>query len=60
MRINIEKLRSDLCDYFGTAMSGTFPQAIMEYEEIENASESELISIAERNGFDIENYIVDY
>ncbi len=55
MVIDIEKLRDDLIDYFGTAM-GMFPMAIMDVSKVERASESELISIARKNGFDLSKY----
>jgi hypothetical protein len=55
MNIDFEKLREDLIDYFGTAM-GTFPIAVVEIANIENASEQELIKIATQNGFDLEDY----
>ena len=57
MQINIEKLRKDLIDYYGTATFGGFPAAIMDLSKIERATYSELIQIAQQNGFDINKYI---
>ena len=54
--INIQKLRKDLVDYFGTAMFGVSPIAMMELSKVESASEEELLEIANENGFDIEDY----
>ena len=48
VEIDIEKLRSDLMDYFGTAM-GFFPVATMDLIKVQNASSEELISIAAKN-----------
>lgn len=55
MRINIEALRRDLVDYFGTAMMGN-PIALMELVKVEQASPEELVKIAEDNNFDLEDY----
>ena len=57
MTINIEQLRKDLIDYFGTAMQYN-PMAMMELEEVRRASAERLIEIAIKNGFDLENYKV--
>lgn len=56
--IDIERLRRDLIDYFGTAMYNGSPQAIIELSKVENASPNELISIAINNGFDINDYVI--
>ncbi len=55
MNINVEKLRKDLIDYFGTAMS-FMPIAMMELSKVEKASRNELIKIAKENGFDLSKY----
>lgn len=55
MNIDLEKLREDLIDYFGTAM-GSFPIAVMNVTEVERASDNELIRIATQNGFDLSDY----
>lgn len=57
MTINIEQLRKDLIDYFGTAMQYN-PMAMMELEEVRRASAERLIEIAIKNGFDLEKYKV--
>ena len=54
--INIEKLRSELYDYFGVAMIYSSEVAMLELEKIEKASAQELIKIAEKYGFDLEKY----
>ena len=55
--IDYERLRKDLIDYFGSAMF-TFPMAIIDLTKVENCTNDELIEIAEKNNFDIENYII--
>ena len=54
--IDIEKLREDLEQYFGTAMFNGNPQAMIELEEVKRANAQKLISIAQRCGFNINNY----
>lgn len=56
--IDIESLRYDLINYFGSAMP-MFPVATMDLIEVENASEDKLIEIALRNGFDLNNYRIN-
>ncbi len=56
--IDIEKLRRDLINYFGTAMYNGSPQAMIELSRIEHASPSELINIAINNGVDINDYVI--
>lgn len=54
--MNYHQLRSDLIDYFGTAMSSGFPMAVIELSDVERASDAELIRIARRAGFDLRKY----
>lgn len=54
--IDTEKLRKDLINYYGTAFTGGFPVAVIELSQVENADDSELIKIAEKNGFDLNKY----
>ena len=56
--IDVDRLREDLEDYFGTAMFNGNPQAMIELEEVKSASTQELILIALNYGFDINYYIV--
>lgn len=59
MYYNIEELRKDLIDYFGTAMSNGFGMAVIDLSEIENASPEKLIYIAKKNGFNLNKYMDD-
>lgn len=56
MEINIDKLREDLIDYFGTALYNASPLAIIELSKVETASPQELINIALKNNFDLSEY----
>ena len=58
MNIDIEKLRRDLIDYFGTAMASGFGMAVMDLTRVERASDQELINIALDCGFDLNDYVV--
>ena len=58
MNIDIEKLRRDLIDYFGTAMASGFGIAVMDLTRVERASDEELINIALDCGFDLNDYVV--
>ena len=56
MNIDVERLRSDLIDYLGTAFYAGFGPAVIEISEVENATLEQLIGIALRYGFNIEDY----
>ncbi len=53
--IDIERLREDLINYFGTAMFYN-PVAMMDLEKVKRANTDKLIDIAIDNGFDLERY----
>lgn len=53
--IDIDRLREDLINYFGTAIYYN-PMAIMDLEEVKKADEKKLIEIALDNKFDLERY----
>lgn len=55
MEIDIERLKNDLLDYFGTAALFN-PSAFINVCEVENASAGELINIAIQNNFDLNYY----
>ena len=54
--IDFEQLRNDLIDYFGTAMTNGFNIAVIDLTKIENATNEELIIIAQSNNFDLNKY----
>lgn len=58
MNVDIERLRMDLIDYFGSA-TPIFSVAIMDVIEVENASYDKLIEIAKSNGFNLDDYIIE-
>ena len=56
LELDYNKLRSDLIDYFGTAMFNASPLAMIELSKIENATPEKLIKIALNNNFDLSEY----
>ena len=58
--IDIERLRSDLSDYFTSAMFNASPLALIDLTRVENASDEELIRIAIANNFNILDYVNEY
>lgn len=55
--IDIERLREDLiADSFGMAVGMGFPGMLVETDVIRRSSPDELIKIAERNGFRVQDY----
>lgn len=57
--INVDELRNDLINYFGTAMVNVSSLAMIDLLKIENANDEELIKIAIENNFDLNEYIVN-
>ena len=55
--LDTERLRRDLEDDYGTAMSSGFPMAMMEMSEVERASDRELIEMAREKQMDLSKYI---
>jgi len=58
MNIDVEKIREDLMDYYGTAMFNASPLAMIELTKIEKATDKEIIQIAIDNKFDLNEYII--
>lgn len=56
MLINIDKLRRDIIDYYGTAMASGLDVAVMDVIDAENASLGELLELARRAGIDLKDY----
>lgn len=60
MEIDIERLRRDLIDYYGTAMMCGFGMLSINVRFIERASDEALIQIAIKDGFDLNDYVISY
>lgn len=55
--IDIDRLRKDLIDYFGTAKE-IYPIAMIDLVNKETASDEEIVRIAIKNNFNLYNYEV--
>lgn len=53
--IDIDRLRSDLINYFGTARE-IYPISMMNLVNVETASDEEIVRIALNNNFNLYNY----
>ena len=59
IKINIEKLRKDIIDYYENAyFMGGFGAALVEIANIQNAPDEEIIEIAKTLKIDLEKYII--
>ena len=56
MEIDIEKLRQHLINYYGTAMINSFPTAMTDLLEVENASKEKVLSLALKNNINFNNF----
>ena len=56
MEIDLSRLRSDLEDYYGTAVFSGMPMAVIELGQAQSASPQELVDMAQRAGFDLGRY----
>ena len=54
---DIERMRMDLMDYFGTGACSGMPAMFFEVMDIQSMSADRLIALAENNGFNLEDYI---
>ena len=55
--VNINKLRRDMIDYYGTASFNGFPAAVMDLSKIERMSDEELLQFAIEKNVDLEKYL---
>ena len=56
MLINIDKLKRDLIDYYGTAAFNGMSAAMIDVYDLKNASLEKLEELASRAGFDLRDY----
>ena len=59
MIVDIDRLRRDLLNYYGTAMSSGLEMAIINLSEVETASPRRIKEIAEEAGIDLSDYIIE-
>lgn len=56
INLDIEKLRKDLINYYGTAMFTSSLLAIVDLSKIENMTDEQLIDFAKENKIDLKKY----
>lgn len=56
--VDVDRLREDLEDQYGTAMFRNFPMAMMDLEEISSLLDYELCEYAQKNEGDLRKYSV--
>ena len=56
--IDINRLRRDLMDDYGTAMFSGFPMAVMDLSRVEKMSDREVEELARKKGVDLRKYII--
>lgn len=54
--IDADRLREDMKDLYGTAMTAGFPMAMADLSEVERASDRELADLAREHGVDLSKY----
>ena len=57
-KIDIDRLRNDMKDYYGTAMVNGFSLALIDLSRMDFLSDSELVEHARNNGIDLRKYII--
>lgn len=57
VEIDINRLRADMKDYYGTAMINVSPMAVIDLYKVERASDIEIVEMAQRNGVNLKDYI---
>lgn len=57
--IDVDKLRDYMRDYYGTAMMGSFPAAILDLADVDSMSGDELCKTAEDNGIDLRKFVIE-
>ena len=58
MSINVDELREYLIDYYGSAIFSGLPMAVFDLSVIQNASQEELIRIAQKENIDLQKFIL--
>ena len=57
-QIDLDWLRKDLVEYYGTAMTNGIPTAVMNLTKVDRLTAQELVELAQKNGFDLKKYFL--
>ena len=55
-KFDIDRLRKDMKDDYGTAMMNGFPTAMMDLSKVESSTPEELLRMAQERGVDLGRY----
>ena len=58
MTIDIQRLRNDIKDNYGTAIFNGFPMAVVDLGKVERMSDQEIVDFALKKNMRLEKYIV--
>lgn len=59
IEVDVDQLRESLLDRAGSAAGVGFPAAMLDVADIEDESPQELLTRAEREGFDLRDFVVE-
>ena len=59
MNLDYRRLRDDLENYFGTAITNGYKQAIIDLVQVQTCPPMDLVQIAQNYGFDLNEYILE-
>ena len=57
MELDINRLRKDMMDKYGTAMFSGFSAAVMDLSRIERMSDQEILETAQKQRIDLSKYM---
>lgn len=58
MTIDIQRLRNDIKDNYGTAMFNGFPAAVMDLAKVDRMSDQEIVDFAMKKNIRLEKYSI--
>ena len=58
MMIDIQKLRNDIKDYYGTAAFNGFPMAMVDVINVDRLSDQEIVDLAMKREMSLEKYFI--
>ena len=58
MTIDIQRLRNDIKDNYGTAMFNGFPAAVMDFAKVDKMSDQEIVEYALKKNIRLEKYSI--
>ena len=59
VKLDVSRLRKDMENYYGTAMTSVSPIAMFDLNKVKQADDIELVEIAQENGINLWQYVVE-